>query len=173
MGACVSNDGSGTLGAGIGNGSGNGAGNQGGKGPKRQSVIEREQNAAASKIQNLWMKKLTAQEKEGYLTKEGSSWKTWNKRFFQIKGGILSYYESEQNMESAKGSYDLSGCALLTTEGCNIIIRDTNNNDKCLKMKAETEDEAKAWKDAIESNCGVKIELPAEDNAVATQGATV
>lgn len=36
---------------------------------------------------------MAATVKEGYLTKEGGSFKSWKRRYFILKEGTLSYYK--------------------------------------------------------------------------------
>ncbi|KAF0981341.1 hypothetical protein FDP41_012601 [Naegleria fowleri] len=48
--------------------------------------------------------------KEGFLIKEGRLVKSWKKRYFQIKGSVLTYFKSAKKNESdVKGRMDLKG----------------------------------------------------------------
>jgi hypothetical protein len=38
---------------------------------------------------------MTQMSKEGFLTKEGGSFKSWKKRWFVLKDGALSYYKQK------------------------------------------------------------------------------
>lgn len=52
---------------------------------------------------------MASAEHSGYLTKLGSSWKTWHERYFVLTGGVwpvLKYY-SKESAKSAKGELKL------------------------------------------------------------------
>jgi hypothetical protein len=90
--------------------------------------------------------------KTGYLIKLGSVRQNWLRRYFILENGTLSYH-SDKNVLDCKGKYILSNCVLGVDETVNSRI---NINVKGLAgrkfcMKAENEQEAQDWKEAIGS----------------------
>lgn len=88
--------------------------------------------------------------KEGYLVKKGHRRKNWNRRFFVLMDGVLSYFESEQsfreNVNNSKGSIKLNEytvhdcvnsagagykfCFYLLSKDKPFLVRAENQNDK-------------------------------------------
>jgi cortexillin 1/2 len=51
-------------------------------------------------------------DKQGWLTKKGQRNHTWKKRWFVLRGDVLSYYKSDEDGAEAKGSISLSSCSV-------------------------------------------------------------
>eukprot|EP00824_Muranothrix_gubernata_P003037 TRINITY_DN1375_c0_g1_i3.p1 TRINITY_DN1375_c0_g1~~TRINITY_DN1375_c0_g1_i3.p1 ORF type:complete len:601 (+),score=125.03 TRINITY_DN1375_c0_g1_i3:100-1902(+) len=49
--------------------------------------------------------------KQGYLTKQGGSWKTWKQRWFVLKDRLLVYYKTPQDTEPT-GVIPVKGCVV-------------------------------------------------------------
>lgn len=88
----------------------------------------------------------------GWLMKEGAMVKTWKKRFFQLRGNTLSYFESPGNGMAAKGSGEIARVEVDAQKPCSLAI--TFENDRVLRVTAESQNEMEEWlckiSDAIE-----------------------
>jgi len=54
-------------------------------------------------------------DKDGYLTKQGGSIKTWKRRYFILKGRTLYYYKTPKDQELT-GKLDLEPSSLVKEE---------------------------------------------------------
>lgn len=107
----------------------------------------------------------------GWLNKEsrGNSMmsavklKTWNKRFFVLEDGILSYYEGFDEVENKalnfKGRLDLQGSRLVSAEpytggnkGNFIAISDGNGDTCALLIEADSAEKAEKWQKVIQEH---------------------
>lgn len=89
--------------------------------------------------------------KEGYLTKEGGSFKSWKKRWFVLRDGALSYYKQ-------KGDFEPLGTISLTTAG-RIQVNSTKKKANTFEiptpsrtyyLTADTETERHTWMEILE-----------------------
>lgn len=51
-------------------------------------------------------------DKQGYLVKKGQRNHSWKKRWFVLRGGVLSYYLTEDAAAEAKASISLASCSV-------------------------------------------------------------
>ena len=89
----------------------------------------------------------------------------WQLRYFTIKDGYLSYYESQENTElsEARGTFDLreefemqGGPCSIEGSPNNFTIQISIPNEEKWKLCAENKDEYSKWKAAISSFCELK-----------------
>lgn len=98
---------------------------------------------------------LSPADKDGFLTKQGGSIKTWRRRWFVLKNKKLVYFKSKQDNE-ATGIIELEADS---------FVRDERDKDKKRRfmfsvgtsrrvffMHADTEKEMKEWIEAIKGN---------------------
>lgn len=98
---------------------------------------------------------LNPPDKEGFLTKQGGSIKTWKRRWFVLKNKKLVYFKSRTDVE-ATGIIELEADS---------FVRDERDKDKKRRfmfsvgtsrrvffMHSDTEAEMKQWIDAIKGN---------------------
>ncbi|KAL6080430.1 PHprotein kinase domain containing protein [Balamuthia mandrillaris] len=83
--------------------------------------------------------------KEGWLTKEGGSWKTWKKRYCTLENDCLCYYTKKAG--ELKGSIPLKTCGKIAAvdykKKKNCFVMQTPNRD--YHMITETEAERDSW----------------------------
>ncbi|KAF2068090.1 hypothetical protein CYY_010584, partial [Polysphondylium violaceum] len=98
---------------------------------------------------------LAPSDREGWLTKQGGSIRTWRRRWFVLKGKKLFYFKNKSDIE-ATGLIELEA---------NSIVKEEKDRDKKKKymftvatfkrtffIYAETEQDMKQWMDAIKRN---------------------
>lgn len=94
---------------------------------------------------------MTQMSKEGYLTKEGGSFKSWKKRWFVLRDGALSYYKQ-------KGDFEPLGTISLSTAG-RIQVNSTKKKPNTFEiptpsrtyyLTADTETERQTWMEILE-----------------------
>ncbi|KAI8344477.1 hypothetical protein BC941DRAFT_10661 [Chlamydoabsidia padenii] len=84
-----------------------------------------------SAIQRISADEKQAPEHEGWLHKQGDKYKTWNKRWFVLKGTNLFYFKSPKDVRM-KG--------IINLRGYRVIVDDTIHNNKyCFKAQHEHE----------------------------------
>ena len=82
----------------------------------------------------------------GYLQKQTQgAIKRLQKRYFEVSGHYLRYYESEKKKE-LKGALDMTDCVHVKQKGCSIKV---DMGDITVKLKAETDHEAESWVDQL------------------------
>lgn len=89
-------------------------------------------------------------DKDGYLTKQGGSIKTWKRRKFYLKGNMLYYFKTPKDTEQT-GEIKLSASTTAQEEpkkGKKYYFSITTTNRKYM-IFAETEESMKQWVDAI------------------------
>lgn len=107
---------------------------------------------------------LNPADKDGFLTKQGGSIKTWRRRWFVLKAKKLYYFKSKNDNE-ATGIIELEADS---------FVRDERDKDKKRRfmfsvgtsrrvffMHADTEQEMRQWIDAIKGNIDTPIRPPA------------
>jgi hypothetical protein len=110
---------------------------------------------------------LSPPDKEGFLTKQGGSIKTWRRRWFVLKAKKLYYFKSKSDNE-ATGIIELEADS---------FVRDERDKDKKRRfmfsvgtsrrvffMHADTEQEMKGWIDAIKANIDTPTGRPPIEN---------
>ncbi|SAM08125.1 hypothetical protein [Absidia glauca] len=104
-----------------------------------------------SAIQRISTDEFQAPEHEGWLHKQGDKYKTWNKRWFVLKGTNLFYFKSPKDVRM-KG--------IINLRGYRVIVDDTIHSNKyCFKAQHEHErtfffytdtmDSMKVWLQAL------------------------
>jgi myosin heavy subunit len=74
-----------------------------------------EENKAMLKILNVKdaiAKRKEVVDKQGWLTKKGQRNHTWKKRWFVLRGDVLSYYKTDTSGAEEKASISLSSCSV-------------------------------------------------------------
>ncbi|CAG2107228.1 unnamed protein product [Medioppia subpectinata] len=79
-------------------------------------------------------------EKSGYLTKLGGRLKTWQRRWFTLKDGVLSYYKSQSDANKGKprAHIKLDKSCRITTTGDSTFQIITQNNKKVYYLTADS-----------------------------------
>lgn len=90
-------------------------------------------------------------DKEGFLNKKGEVNKSWQRRYFILKGNLLFYFDKKGEREPL-GVIILEGCTIeLAEEGelyCFQIIFNGNNN-RTYYLCAESQDTMESWMKAL------------------------
>lgn len=96
--------------------------------------------------------------KEGWLMKEGHTFRSWKKRFFTLSEGYLSYFESEG--KGLKGSINLA--SYLVSDGGNsdptgkgtflFLLTDTRTQGKSYQICTATAEERIQWITALQTH---------------------
>lgn len=105
-----------------------------------------------------------SKDKTGWLVKEGGSIKTWKKRWFVLKEGVLSYFKKQGDTEPA-GSIDMttsSGVKSGSDKGKHKVIFEIVTPSRTYAFSCETEDERKEWMEALLSCKKEQPKAPAE-----------
>ena len=134
-----------------------------------ESQLKQQKESHDNKVQELLqaIQKLqallpSANDREGWLTKQGGSSKTnWQKRWFVLKTNFMCYYKdnSPKSLKHPNGVVDLQGCAIKEVEPeffkkkyCFQI----QTTDRVYYIQAKDETEQKAWMKSIESAKAIK-----------------
>lgn len=110
-------------------------------------------------------------EKEGWLTKEGGKFKSWKKRWFSLKGSLLTY-SGQPGKPSELGRIhlsDVSDARAAAKKGKNFIFEIVTPY-RVFVVKAENEQERSEWMDAIKK---AKEELKAKSAPQASASVAV
>ncbi|ETO34984.1 hypothetical protein RFI_02095 [Reticulomyxa filosa] len=87
--------------------------------------------------------------KEGYMTKQGGSIKTWRRRYFVLfSDGQMYYFKQKENQEIAKGSVDLSTTHRLVKLSLNHEFH-VSTRERTWCFRTDDELEKNDWLDAI------------------------
>eukprot|EP01080_Neovahlkampfia_damariscottae_P009639 gene9639-1843_t len=92
-------------------------------------------------------------EKKGFLTKRGSHWKTWKKRFFILENGKLKYFKSEKDKKEAGFLVidDKSTVEIIEESDYKNTFKITTGN-RVLDVYAESESDMVQWIFALRAN---------------------
>ncbi|XP_013784959.1 oxysterol-binding protein 1-like [Limulus polyphemus] len=118
-------------------------------------------------------------EMKGYLFKWTNYMKRYQKRWFVLSNGILSYYRSREEMgHTCRGTINLATARICTEDTLSLIL--TNNGTQNFHLKANSEVERQEWVMALElakarairlseleeeeANEFVQVPLPSEKN---------
>jgi len=96
------------------------------------------------------VKELTNAEKDGFLTKQGGSIKTWKKRWFVLKDGTIYYFKSQKDLEQT-GEIKLETTTKCSNEGKKkgkVYFSVATQNRKYM-IHADTEASANQWVEVI------------------------
>ena len=95
-------------------------------------------------------------KKTGYLTKRGFNYPSWKTRFFVLQEAVLKYHSSEQNMSAPLGEVQLLNALMVPAKDdmdVSISLLVKGVKDRFFYMKADTIENANAWRTAISSEC--------------------
>jgi len=93
---------------------------------------------------------LTNPEKDGFLTKQGGSIKTWKKRWFVLKDDTIYYFKTQKDLEQT-GEIKLETATKCTNEGKKkgkVYFAVQTQNRKYM-IHADTEESANQWVEKI------------------------
>ncbi|KAI9283189.1 hypothetical protein BY458DRAFT_486040 [Sporodiniella umbellata] len=88
-----------------------------------------------------------APEHEGWLYKQGDKYKTWNKRWFVLKGTNLFYFKSPKDIRM-KGIIHLRGYKVATDESIHAgkyCFKAQHESERTFHFYTDTEQSMKAW----------------------------
>eukprot|EP01091_Cochliopodium_minus_P009002 TRINITY_DN2134_c2_g1_i2.p1 TRINITY_DN2134_c2_g1~~TRINITY_DN2134_c2_g1_i2.p1 ORF type:complete len:1422 (+),score=367.59 TRINITY_DN2134_c2_g1_i2:21-4286(+) len=91
-------------------------------------------------------------ELQGFLTKNGGSFKSWKRRWCILKDGFITYFK-QQNDEQPLGAIPLEGCLSVTKEKDkkdNLFV--INTPYRVYELKADTAEAMDQWVNSI-NNC--------------------
>uniref|UniRef100_A0A646QFV7 Oxysterol-binding protein n=1 Tax=Hemiscolopendra marginata TaxID=943146 RepID=A0A646QFV7_9MYRI len=91
----------------------------------------------------------TEPEMKGWLYKWTNYIKGYQKRWFVLSNGLLSYYRTQAEMaHTCRGTISLHGAVIHTEDSCNFVI--SNGGTQTFHLKASTEVERQRWVTALE-----------------------
>ncbi|XP_069989965.1 oxysterol-binding protein 1 isoform X14 [Penaeus vannamei] len=86
---------------------------------------------------------------KGWLYKWTNYLKGYQKRWFVLSNGLLSYYRSQAEMlHTCRGTISLHGAVIHTEDSCNFVI--SNGGTQTFHLKASSEVERQKWVTALE-----------------------
>ncbi|KAG8236533.1 hypothetical protein J437_LFUL015807, partial [Ladona fulva] len=86
---------------------------------------------------------------KGWLLKWTNYLKGYQRRYFVLSNGMLSYYRNQAEvMHTCRGSISLHGAIIHTEESCSFVI--SNGGTQTFHIKAFTEVERQRWVTALE-----------------------
>ncbi|XP_045136068.1 oxysterol-binding protein 1-like isoform X6 [Portunus trituberculatus] len=86
---------------------------------------------------------------KGWLYKWTNYLKGYQKRWFVLTNGLLSYYRSQAEMlHTCRGTISLHGAVIHTEDSCNFVI--SNGGTQTFHLKASSEVERQKWVTALE-----------------------
>lgn len=97
----------------------------------------------------------TVSTKEGWLHKEGGNFKTWRRRYFKLKNGAVSYYDSDKKEEKPKGTIPLEGCAIQDADqkmNKKFMIEIYHANRRVYYLQCENESDKESWMEALKQH---------------------
>merc|ERR1712137_552271 len=93
---------------------------------------------------------LGSPDKDGFLTKQGGSIKTWKRRWFVLKGDTIYYFKTQKDPEQT-GEIKLEKTTTCTTEGKKKgkVYFAVNTPNRKYMIHADTEESANQWVERI------------------------
>lgn len=86
---------------------------------------------------------------KGWLWKWTNYIKGYQRRWFVLSNGLLSYYRSQAEMaHTCRGTINLAGAFIVTEDSCNFMI--SNGGTQTFHLKASSEVERQRWITALE-----------------------
>ncbi|CAN0333898.1 unnamed protein product [Lampetra fluviatilis] len=86
---------------------------------------------------------------KGWLFKWTNYIKGYQKRWFVLSNGLLSYYRTQAEMaHTCRGTINLAGAYIDTEDSCNIVV--SNGGTQTYHLKASSEVERQRWVTALE-----------------------
>ncbi|XP_018353295.1 PREDICTED: oxysterol-binding protein 1 isoform X5 [Trachymyrmex septentrionalis] len=90
-----------------------------------------------------------AQEMKGWLFKWTNYLKGYQRRWFVLSNGLLSYYRNPAEMShTCRGTISLHGALIHTVDACTFVV--SNGGTQTFHIKASTEVERQQWVTALE-----------------------
>ena len=105
-------------------------------------------------MNNHWQEKRMADKTEsdhfkGWLWKWTNYIKGYQRRWFVLSNGLLSYYRSQAEMaHTCRGTINLAGAYIATEDSCNFVV--SNGGAQTFHLKASSEVERQRWVTALE-----------------------
>lgn len=91
----------------------------------------------------------TEPEMKGWLAKWTNYLKGYQKRWFVLSNGLLSYYRNQAEMaHTCRGTISLVSAVIHTEDSCNFVI--SNGGTQTFHLKASNEIERQKWVTALE-----------------------
>lgn len=90
-------------------------------------------------------------QKTGWLKKEGSSFKSWKRRYFVLKEGLLIYFSKDSDKKE-KGRLTLSDQSKVTFDDNNKNTIQVIGLERVLPLQAASEDEMMEWYYSFKAN---------------------
>jgi len=112
-----------------------------------------------------WMAALTketgryAPVKSGWVEKEGHVFKSWKRRWFELKEHDLLYFENDKHDTPASGRVPLLGCEVEWTDfssNFTIVTRHGSSGNERLVCRAQSGEEAAAWAAALSNASSIR-----------------
>ncbi|XP_066272508.1 oxysterol-binding protein 1-like isoform X1 [Branchiostoma lanceolatum] len=93
--------------------------------------------------------KAAPDEFKGWLFKWTNYLKGYQRRWFVLSNGLLSYYRTQAEMaHTCRGTINLAGAYIDVEDSCNFVI--SNGGTQCYHLKASSEVERQRWVTALE-----------------------
>ncbi|XP_026475053.1 oxysterol-binding protein 1 isoform X2 [Ctenocephalides felis] len=114
-------------------------------------------------------------EMKGWLLKWTNYLKGYQRRWFVLSNGVLSYYRNQAEMaHTCRGTISLHGALIHTADSCTFVI--SNGGTQTFHIKAGTEVERQSWVTALElakakAIRAIESEEEEEDNTTNTKPA--
>jgi len=92
-------------------------------------------------------------DKDGWLTKQGGSFKSWKRRYFVLKAGVIYYYKTEKDTVIT-GRIDLTSASSVkedSTKGKKYLFAVTTSK-RTFYVQAEKQEDLQGWITAIEKS---------------------
>ena len=101
---------------------------------------------------------------KGWLWKWTNYIKGYQRRWFVLSNGLLSYYRSQAEMaHTCRGTINLGGAFINTEDSCNFVV--SNGDTQTFHLKASSEVERQRWVTALELAKTKASQLMDSDNA--------
>lgn len=102
-------------------------------------------------------------EMKGWLHKWTNYIKGYQKRYFVLSNGLLSYYRTPAEMaHTCRGTISLQGSVIHTEDSCNFVI--SNGGTQTFHLKASSEVERQKWVTSLELAKAKAIRLTESDD---------
>lgn len=87
----------------------------------------------------------------GYLQKWTNYLKGYQKRWFVLNDGLLSYYRSQAEMaHTCRGTIKIANAIISSEDACHFVVANLNCGTQTFHLKASSEQEKQRWVSAIE-----------------------
>eukprot|EP01125_Pyxidicula_operculata_P012216 TRINITY_DN3_c1_g1_i1.p1 TRINITY_DN3_c1_g1~~TRINITY_DN3_c1_g1_i1.p1 ORF type:complete len:454 (-),score=121.73 TRINITY_DN3_c1_g1_i1:418-1779(-) len=106
--------------------------------------------------QKISVQSLTPPDNEGWMTKQGGSWKSWKRRWFILKGTSLYYFKTKTD-DNVTGIIELTNQSFVRkddskkTKKYTIQVATSKTTDRIFLMYPDTESEMNSWIKSIQA----------------------